>query len=124
MNTIHPSCFHFSPNRRVRRARRGVSLVVVMLLVSLAMAVSFAVVHTQGTSMRVQQNAVLRVNARQAAQAGMAVALREACKPGWAGADTSFTRNLSQSESFSASFITATTRLSKAIPNMPSIHIE
>ena len=91
---------------RRNRPRRGVSLVVVIMLVSIAMAVSFAVVHSQGTALRVQQNSQLRANARQAAQAGMAVALREACNPDWTGVDTSISGNISPCESFTATYDT------------------
>jgi hypothetical protein len=103
-------------SRRGRRARRGISLIVVVMLVSLAMAVSFAVVHSQGTAMRIQQNATLRVDARQAAQAGMAVALRESCRPNWSGVDTSISGDLSQSESFHATFSTGDATLAEDDP--------
>ena len=103
--------FHIIPrldgsNGRRARPRRGISLVIVVLLVSLTMAVSFAVIHTQGTALAVQENSDLRARARQAALTGMAVALREARSPGWIGAGASFAKDLSTSERFTATYST------------------
>ncbi len=79
-------------NGKPARPRRGISLLIVVLLVSLAMAVSFSVIHSQGTALAIQQNADLRASARQAAMTGMAVALREANSPDWIGVGASFAK--------------------------------
>ena len=93
-------------NTKRARSRRGISLIIVVLMVSLTMAVSFAVIHSQGTAVAIQQNADLRANARQAALAGMAVALREAHLPNWIGVMASFSKDLSATEHFTATYST------------------
>ena len=112
MNYQSNSKLNSSNGKRTCR-RRGISLVIVVLLVSLAMAVSFAVIHTQGTALAVQQNSDLRASARQAALAGMAVALREAHSPGWIGAGASFAKDLSASERFTVTYSTGDATLAE-----------
>ncbi|MEA1952386.1 MAG: hypothetical protein U9N87_13485, partial [Planctomycetota bacterium] len=92
--------------------RRGISLIIVVLLVSMTMAVSFAVIHTQGTAITTQQNADLRASARAAALTGMAVAIREAHSPDWIGTEVSFSKSLGTSELFNATYSTGDATLS------------
>ena len=117
--------FSVSRTRRVRSngtrrvpttKRRGMSLIIIVLLISITMAVSFAVVHSQAIDARVQQNATLRDSARQAALAGMSVALRTVHNSSWAGVGASISRNLSPSESFTATFTTGDESLLQSDP--------
>lgn len=111
MNTVPLTKLARSNAIRARQ-RRGISLVIVALLVSMTMAVSFAVIHTQGTAITSQQNSDLRTQARQAALTGMAIAIREAHSPNWIGTEVSFSKDLSETEHFNATYSTGDATLS------------
>src|SRR5438552_3178588 len=76
--TLRSSCV-------ARRRRRGVSLLLVLGLVAIALATSYALLRTQATSMQLQGNAGRQVDARQAAFAGLSAALRRMHEPDWGG---------------------------------------
>ncbi|MBN2217962.1 MAG: hypothetical protein JW719_11360 [Pirellulales bacterium] len=89
--------------RRAAR-RRGMSLLVVILLVSVATVVSYAVLRSQSTASRIQANADLRASAREAAASGLTYGLRQMHNAEWQGVDTSETRTLGPTERFTVSF--------------------
>jgi len=91
-----------------RPRRRGMSLVMVLLLVSVTMAVSYAVLRTQGTVRLVGYNADLEAAAHQAAQSGLAVALQKmhGDPAGWVGADGTFSQTLGANQGFTIQYAT------------------
>lgn len=68
-----------------RRARRGVATLVVLVLISISLALSYAIMRAQGTAARIQQNANLESSARQAAMTGAAAALKQMHTSAWRG---------------------------------------
>lgn len=69
--------------------RRGVSLVIVMIAISMSMALTYAALSTQARGVQVRQNVNRREMARQAAESGAAIALNQLQSPSWSGVATS-----------------------------------
>jgi hypothetical protein len=98
------------------RARRGVTLVVVLLLLSVTLGLSYAVVRSQTTALQIQQNARTGQNrsnsARQAAITGMTLALKHMKSADWngveewAGEDSVFSGSLGPHERYVVTFKT------------------
>jgi len=87
------------------------SLLVVILLVSVATVVSYALLRSQSTAVHIQQNADLRASARQAAISGLSYGLWAMHQEGWGGVDTTQTRTLGTHEQFTVSFTAGDTSL-------------
>ena len=96
------------------RVRRGSSVVVVLGLLSVALALSYAILRAQGTAVQIHKNSSRRGNARQAAETGMAVALAAMHGGSWGGADSTLTGSLSATETYSVTFVTGDASLSMA----------
>lgn len=86
--------------------RRGVAVLVVLLMVSVAMAVAYVSMRSQSTALLVQRNTGLRGAARQAAMTGLAAAVKSMQSAGWAGVDTTLARSLGPGQRFEATFTT------------------
>lgn len=99
------------------RSRRAVVAVVVLLLIAVALATSYAAMRSQAITLNVRQNASLGVTARQAALTGLSAGLRQMHSPGWSGTDTTFTRNLAANVSFQVAFIAGDDTLTASDPD-------
>ncbi len=73
------------------RRRWGVSLVIVLGILTITLAMSYAIVRVQATSVQIQSNGKRTLNARQAALTGVSEGLRRMRLANWPGVDTSFT---------------------------------
>jgi hypothetical protein len=81
-------------------------VLLVLLLLSITLGLSYAMVRTQNTSAAIGRNADRRVLAREAAIAGLGMAYQNMFARSWAGVSTatstsSFSRSLTSYESFS-----------------------
>lgn len=76
--------------RNKKQARRGMAIVVVLGLLAVTMALSYALLRTQGIDHQLERNAFRTGDAEAAAQVGMAVALRKMHDGTWGGADSTF----------------------------------
>ena len=92
-------------SRRVRR-RTGFALLVVLTIISVSIAMTYAVMHRQSVMLQVQQNNGTRVTARHAAITGMNVALRKMHQSNWAGVDVALSGDLGAAGSYSVTFTT------------------
>ncbi len=68
-----------------RPRRRGMTVILILGLLSITIALSYAMLRTQATSQQIQTNLNRRNDARQAAQTGLTVALRRMHEPNWPG---------------------------------------
>jgi len=91
--------------------RRGAAVIIVLGLVAITLALSYAVLRSQATTLRIQQNAGAQVSARQAALTGLSVGLRAMHENSWSGVDTTLARQLSHSERFEVSYATGDPQL-------------
>lgn len=71
-------------------SRRGIALVLVLALLAVTLGFSYALLRGNTTDQELERNQSRRKDARTAAQAGIAVALRKLYDGSWAGADTTF----------------------------------
>src|SRR5258708_3850443 len=79
---IRPGCPHAEREGYYSR-RRGVAIVLVLGLLSLTLALSYALLRSQTIAAQVQQNSQRTVSARLAAQTGLSVALRKMQEANW-----------------------------------------
>jgi len=93
-----------APRRRPRR--RGVAVLIVLAILAITLALSYSVMRSQVTAVQIQSNALRRNNARQAAEAGMHIALRRMHDATWGGADSSFHGQLGTNLEFTATYTT------------------
>ncbi|MBN1909841.1 MAG: hypothetical protein JW818_08895 [Pirellulales bacterium] len=90
-----------------RSARRGMGVLLVILMLSVTMAVSYAVLRQQGMTFCLQENADLRAMARQAALSGASEAIRAMHRTDdWTGTESSITKNLGAHQRFTVTFAT------------------
>jgi hypothetical protein len=93
---------------------------MVLLMIAITLALSYALVRSQGTATLLADNSLLDARARQAALSGMALAvmnLHEAAR--WSGADTTLSRNLSSTERFEVRFETGDSSLASDDADWP-----
>lgn len=110
-------CLRRSAACCLRRGRRGVAVLVVLLLISVTLALSYAMVRSQGTAVLLADNTLLAARARQAALSGMAIAMMTLHSSSrWSGADTTLVKDLSSSERFEVRFETGDASLAAGSP--------
>lgn len=80
------------------------AVLVVVVLLSITMALCYSVMRSQGTALRIQQNASLRIGARQAALTGLTLALKEMHTSDWAGTGTTLSQSLGNDDGFHVTF--------------------
>lgn len=98
--------------RSARRQRRGMAVLLVLMLLAMTLGLSYAMVRSQNTASAIERNADRRALAREAAMAGMAAALRSMHRNTWTGVDSTLTGNLTSWESYSVKFVAGDDRLS------------
>ena len=107
-------------NRRCRR-RRGVAIILVLGLMAITVALTYAMLRSQTMSTLVQSNLNRDSDAQQAAQAGLSIALRKLHDDTWPGfltGDTAtITGTLSDTQSFTATYAVGDPRLTPASPD-------
>ncbi len=86
--------------------RRGSATLIVLLMIAVALALSYAAVRLQGTAIGIQQNARLGSQARAAALTGLTLALKHRHSGSWEGLDTSYRRRLEPNCGFQATYTT------------------
>jgi hypothetical protein len=109
---------HLSMNRRqARHARRGVTLLIVLLVVSLGLAVSYAVLHTQGAAIQLQRNSDRQNAARQAALAGLTTALGTMHRTAeWKGVGSTLSGSLNTTDRYSVTYTAGDASLTSSQP--------
>ena len=94
-------------------SRRGVALVLVLALLAITLGFSYALLRSHTTDHELERNQSRKTDARTAAQAGIAVAMRKLFDGTWAGADTSFAGGLTTDklQGFTVSYTTGDSEL-------------
>ncbi|MEQ8785583.1 MAG: hypothetical protein RIC55_04760 [Pirellulaceae bacterium] len=82
------------------------AVLIVLAILAITLALSYSVMRTQVTAVQIQSNASRRDNARQAAEAGMHIALRRMHDDDWGGADSTFGGQLGANLAFTAAYQT------------------
>jgi hypothetical protein len=73
-------------------------------LISIALAMAYALLRSQGLNVLIQGNGNLRNEAREAALSGLAAGLQRMSQSGWSGVNSTFTGALSSTDSYSVTF--------------------
>ncbi|MGE3779279.1 MAG: hypothetical protein AB7F89_18980, partial [Pirellulaceae bacterium] len=97
-------------------ARSGMSILIVLGLLAITLAVSYAMMRTQFTNIQIHQNYERRGDARQAAYAGLSVALREMQQANWGGVTSQLARQVGTDQSFLVTYATGDDSL---VPGTP-----
>jgi hypothetical protein len=108
MNTANAS-----PRKRFR-SRAGMTVIVVLGVLSITLALSYAMLRSQVTSVQIQSNLDRRNAARQAAYAGISAALRKMHDMSWGGVDSTLNQTLSDNQWFEVSFETGDSSLTSS----------
>ncbi len=100
---------------RVER-RNGVAVILVFLILAFTMGLSYAAIRSQSGAANIARNANRNIDARQAALAGAAMALRKMHTTSWAGVNTNISGALGSGLSFQAEFTAGDPRLNTSHP--------
>jgi hypothetical protein len=99
------------------RKRRGVTILLVMGLLSVTLALSYVIMRAQVTTTVVQNNSNLDALARQAAATGMATAYRKMFDASWGGVTSVVSATLATGQSYSVTYATGDPNLGPSSPN-------
>ena len=99
---------------RTSARRRGMAVIFVLGLLSMTLAVSYALVRSQVIGLMGQANFGRRADARQAAYTGLSAALQRMHQSSWTGVDTSLTGTLGTDASYAAAYTTGDPELTAA----------
>src|SRR3954453_17646468 len=94
-----------------RRRPRGFAVVLVLGLLAITLAISYATLHGQGTTTQLAQNNSRAIDARVAAQSGLAAALRKISENAWNGVDVPISANITNHSWYQVTFTTGDAKL-------------
>ena len=100
-----------------RRQRRGMAVLLVLGLLAITLAVSYAALRTQGTTSHMARNAGRSLDARLAAESGLAAAMHKISDSSWEGVDVSLSGDVTDDSWYEVSFTTGDTALVPGDPN-------
>jgi hypothetical protein len=84
--------------------RRGMALILILGMLAITIAVSYALLRSQVQATLLQANAQTNILARQAAEAGLNQAIRKMSTDAWGGVGTTLTGNLDSQSSYSVTY--------------------
>jgi len=91
--------------------RRGIAVVIVLGLLAVTLAVSYATLRGQGTTTQLAANNSRALDAREAARSGLAAALRKISDTGWAGVGVPLSGNVTPNSWYEVTFTTGDAKL-------------
>lgn len=97
--------------------RRGMTVIVVLGVISITLALSYAMLRSKTTSVEIQSNLDRANSARQAAYAGVSAALRTLHNNSWGGVDSCLTQNLSDNHWYEVCYETGDPTLTPVDPD-------
>ena len=97
--------------------RRGITLIIVLILISITLALSYAMVRSQIDAIQIQGNSTRRDLAYEAALTGISAAIRTMNNNSWAGVDVPISGALDSYDSYQVTFTTGDPALSAAGAN-------
>ena len=99
------------------KQRRGVAVVLILGLLAVTLAVSYATLRGQGITSQLAANNSRALDASEAARSGLAAALRKISDSGWAGVTVPLTANVSPNSWYEVTFTTGDAKLTSSDPN-------
>ncbi len=98
------------------RRPRGIAVVMVLGLLAITIAISYATLRGQGTTTQLARNGGRSLDARAAARSGVAAALRAMSQNGWAGVGTPISSNVTPNSWYVVTFTTGDAKLTNTDP--------
>src|SRR5262245_55929518 len=92
------------PNRQHRP--RGIAVVMVLGLLAITIAVSYATLRGQGTTTQLARNGSRSLEARAAARSGISAALRAMSENAWGGVSTTLSSNVTANSWYQVTYTT------------------
>jgi hypothetical protein len=86
--------------RRKTASRRGITILLVLMLMSVTLALSFSILRSQMTTVLIQNNSVRNNTARQDAISGLTIAMRHMSDGTWGGVGSTVSGNLTSNDSY------------------------
>src|SRR2546430_9067956 len=110
-----PHRFRRIPPHRLHRLYRprGIAVVMVLGLLAITIAISYATLRGQGTTTQLARNNSRSLEARAAARSGIAAALRKISENAWGGVGSTLNSGVTANSSY---FVTFTTGDEKLLP--------
>ena len=102
--------------RRVKRPR-GIAVVLVLGLLAMTLAISYATLRGQANTVELARNKSRASDARVAAQSGLTAALRKMSDNTWSGIDSTLRSNITGDSWYQVKFTTGDTKLSTTDPS-------
>src|SRR5947199_3626626 len=100
-----------------RRRPRGFAVVMVLGLLAITLAISYATLRGQGTTSQLARNNSRALDARVASQSGLAAGLRKISENAWAGVSVPLSVNVTNSSWYQVSFTTGDAKLAATDAN-------
>ncbi len=99
--------------RRILKAGRpkGMAVLLVLGLLAVTLAVSYATLRGQGTTTQLARNSSRALDAREAARSGLAAALRKMSEGSWGGVGAPISSNVTNNSWYNVAFTTGDTKL-------------
>jgi hypothetical protein len=98
------------------RRPRGIAVVMVLGLLAITLAISYATLRGQGTTTQLARNNGRALDARAAAQSGLAAALRKISENAWAGVNVGLNANVTNNSWYQVTFTTGDAKLAVTDP--------
>lgn len=95
---------------------RGIAVLMVLGLLAVTLAISYATLRGQGTMVQLADNGSRTLDAQEAARTGLAVALAKMSQPNWAGVGVPLTGMVLPTSGYEVTFTTGDERLTPAEP--------
>ncbi len=102
---------------QTKRQRRGMAVIVVLGLLAITLSLSYALLRTQGTAQLIARNSSRQLDAKLAAEAGLAAALRKIHEDGWAGVSSTVSANVDANTSYFVEYTIGDAALTTTDPN-------
>jgi hypothetical protein len=99
------------------RQRRGIAVVLILGLLAVTLAVSYATLRGQGTTSQLAANNSRGLDAREAARSGLAAALQKISDTGWAGVGVPLSANVTPNSWYEVTFTTGDAKLTAGNPS-------
>src|SRR2546425_11661921 len=111
-----PHRFRRIPPHRLYRPR-GIAVVMVLGLLAITIAISYATLRGQGTTTQLARNNSRSLEARAAARSGIAAALRKISENAWGGVGSTLNSGVTANSSYFVTFTTGDTKLTSTDPS-------
>ncbi|MCC9604547.1 LamG domain-containing protein [Blastopirellula sp. JC732] len=103
--------------RPIRQRRSGIAVVIVLALLSITLAMSYAMMRTQMSASQIERNMHRAGSARHAALSGLAIGVRKMHASDWQGVNVPLSGTLSDNESYIVTYETGDAKLTAADPD-------